>query len=148
MVKRDDEIKVLGKINPELQYGTYKVIENLSHEKVSQQKAIEKFKWKVVHDHESSMQDSNLRLRGDKPYSFFASKGKPPRRGLNPRPLAPEVAEEIIKMANDHAEELSSDQVVTDNCLDDEHVEERRPSKRIRVTQEEMVNDKKPKKGR
>nr|GEX10925.1 chloramphenicol acetyltransferase-like domain-containing protein [Tanacetum cinerariifolium] len=25
---------------------------------------------------------------GDKPYSFFAPEGKPPRRGLNPRPLA------------------------------------------------------------
>nr|GEY68719.1 transcription elongation factor SPT6 homolog [Tanacetum cinerariifolium] len=25
---------------------------------------------------------------GDKPHSFFALEGKPPRRGLNPRPLA------------------------------------------------------------
>nr|GEV83528.1 hypothetical protein [Tanacetum cinerariifolium] len=25
---------------------------------------------------------------GDKPHSFFAPEGKPPRRGLNPRPLA------------------------------------------------------------
>nr|GEU96611.1 F-box protein At5g07670-like [Tanacetum cinerariifolium] len=33
------------------------------------------------------MQDSNLRLR-DKPHSFFAPEGKPPRRGLNSRPLA------------------------------------------------------------
>nr|GEV36779.1 hypothetical protein [Tanacetum cinerariifolium] len=48
-----------------------------------------------------------------------------------------EVAEEVIEMANDQAEALS-DQEVADDCLDDEQVEERRPSKRIRVTQEEM----------
>ncbi|GJX42142.1 hypothetical protein Tco_0257132 [Tanacetum coccineum] len=58
-----------------------------------------------------------------------------------------EVTEEVIEMANDQAEALSSDQEVTDEYLDDEQVEERRPSKRIRVTQEEMVKDEKPKKG-
>ncbi|GJX21256.1 hypothetical protein Tco_0223933 [Tanacetum coccineum] len=58
-----------------------------------------------------------------------------------------EVAEEVIEMANDKAEALSSNQEVTDECLDDEQVEERRPSKRIRVTQEEMVKDEKIKKG-
>nr|GEZ78914.1 hypothetical protein [Tanacetum cinerariifolium] len=58
-----------------------------------------------------------------------------------------EVAEEVITMANDQAEALSSDQEVTDECLDDKQVEERRPTKRIRVTQEEIINDKKPKKG-
>nr|GEU32116.1 hypothetical protein [Tanacetum cinerariifolium] len=57
-----------------------------------------------------------------------------------------EVAEEVIEMANDQAEALS-DQEVADDCLDDEQVEERRPSKRIRVTQEEMVKDEKLKKG-
>nr|GEY11051.1 hypothetical protein [Tanacetum cinerariifolium] len=57
------------------------------------------------------------------------------------------VAEEVIEMANDQAVALSSDQEVTDECLDDEQVKEIRPSKRIRVTQEEMVNEKKPKKG-
>ncbi|GJV71565.1 hypothetical protein Tco_1491560 [Tanacetum coccineum] len=57
------------------------------------------------------------------------------------------VAEEVIEMANDQAEALSSDKEVTDECLDDEQVGESRPSKRIRVTQEEMVNDEKPKKG-
>ncbi|GJY76537.1 hypothetical protein Tco_0481653 [Tanacetum coccineum] len=36
-------------------------------------------------------------------------------------------------MANDQAEALS-DQEVADECLDGEHVEERRLSKRIRVT--------------
>ncbi|GJT39361.1 hypothetical protein Tco_0939226, partial [Tanacetum coccineum] len=54
----------------------------------------------------------------------------------------------VIEMANDQAEVLSSDKEVTDECLDDEQVEESRPSKRIRVTQEEMIKDKKPKKDR
>ncbi|GJT96893.1 hypothetical protein Tco_1092411 [Tanacetum coccineum] len=48
------------------------------------------------------------------------------------------VAEEVIEMANDQAEALSSDKEVTDECLDDEQVGESRPSKRIRVTKEEM----------
>ncbi|GJT86612.1 hypothetical protein Tco_1068329 [Tanacetum coccineum] len=38
-------------------------------------------------------------------------------------------------------------QDVVDDSLDDEHVEEGRPSKRIRIPQEEMVKDEKPKKG-
>ncbi|GJZ54695.1 hypothetical protein Tco_0609580 [Tanacetum coccineum] len=60
-------------------------------------------------------------------------------------PVHEEVAEEVMEMANDQAGELS-DQEVVDDCLDDEQVEERRPSKKIRVTQEEMVKDEKPKK--
>ncbi|GJT42295.1 hypothetical protein Tco_0502345 [Tanacetum coccineum] len=43
-----------------------------------------------------------------------------------------QVAKEV-RMANDQVEELS-DQEVADDCLDDEHVEERRLTKRIRVT--------------
>ncbi|GKB57902.1 hypothetical protein Tco_0914088 [Tanacetum coccineum] len=60
-------------------------------------------------------------------------------------PVHEDVAEEVIKMDNDQAEALS-DQEVVDECLDDEQVEERSPSKRIKVTQEEMVKDEKPKK--
>nr|GEX30004.1 reverse transcriptase domain-containing protein [Tanacetum cinerariifolium] len=40
MVERDDEIKVLGEINLELQSGTHKVIEKLSQEKVRQEVAL------------------------------------------------------------------------------------------------------------
>ncbi|GKD10057.1 hypothetical protein Tco_1189742 [Tanacetum coccineum] len=58
MVERDDEIKVLGEIKLELQSGTHKVIEKLSQEKVSQQEALEKFKWKVVRDHEIKEEDT------------------------------------------------------------------------------------------
>nr|GEV01446.1 hypothetical protein [Tanacetum cinerariifolium] len=52
MVEHDDEIKVLGEIKIELESDTHKVIEKLSQEKVSQQEAVEKFKWTVVPDHE------------------------------------------------------------------------------------------------
>ncbi|GJR69031.1 hypothetical protein Tco_0015096 [Tanacetum coccineum] len=61
-------------------------------------------------------------------------------------PVHEDVAEDVIEMTNDQAE-ARSDQEVADECLDDEHVEGKRPSKRIRVTQEEMVKDEKPKKG-
>nr|GEU79746.1 hypothetical protein [Tanacetum cinerariifolium] len=56
-----------------------------------------------------------------------------------------EVAKEVMEMANDQDEALS-DQEVADDSLDDEQVEERRPNKRIRVIQEKMVKDEKPKK--
>ncbi|GJW75895.1 hypothetical protein Tco_0135265 [Tanacetum coccineum] len=56
------------------------------------------------------------------------------------------VDEEVIEMANDQAEALSSDKEVTDECLDDEHVGKSRPSKRIRVTKEETVKDQNSKK--
>nr|GFA84473.1 hypothetical protein [Tanacetum cinerariifolium] len=48
----DDEQVGEREIKLELQSGTHKVIEKLSQEKVSQQEALEKFKWKVVCDHE------------------------------------------------------------------------------------------------
>ncbi|GKE55711.1 hypothetical protein Tco_1494896 [Tanacetum coccineum] len=158
MVKRDDEIKVLWDINLELQSGTHKVIEKLSQEKVSQQEALEKFKWKVVRDHESSIlvgiglrmihhvlkvdwQDDLLHETED----FFVGLDHPIHVVVAQKNVHEEVAKEVIEMANDQAEALSSDKEVTDECLDDEHVEERRPSKRIKVTQEEMVKDKKAK---
>ncbi|GJU00323.1 hypothetical protein Tco_1110661 [Tanacetum coccineum] len=56
-----------------------------------------------------------------------------------------EVAQEVVEMANDQDETLSN-QEVADDSLDDEEVEEGRPSKRIIVTHEEMVKDEKPKK--
>ncbi|GJV81354.1 hypothetical protein Tco_1517224 [Tanacetum coccineum] len=61
-------------------------------------------------------------------------------------PVYEDVAKEVIEMANDQAEALS-DQEVADECLDDEQVEERRPSKRIRVNNEGMVKRSKAKKG-
>ncbi|GJZ24258.1 hypothetical protein Tco_0561717 [Tanacetum coccineum] len=219
MVERDDEIKVLGEINLKLQSGTHKVIEKLSQEKVSQEEALEKFKWKVERDHEikvlgevnvelesdtkklrdklSQDEDSQekaleefnstldnileeLRQEKDSPDDFMVlcievdwqddplHETKDFFVGLDQSihviivqnnvqqevagevvlypPVHEDVAKEVIEMANDHAEGLS-DQEVADECLDDEQVKERRPSKRIRFIQEEMVKDEKPKKG-
>ncbi|GKA71323.1 hypothetical protein Tco_0777462 [Tanacetum coccineum] len=44
-----------------------------------------------------------------------------------------EVAKEVVEMANDQDETLYVQEVV-DDSLDDEEVEDERPSKRIRVT--------------
>ncbi|GJT73048.1 hypothetical protein Tco_1032334 [Tanacetum coccineum] len=214
MVERDDEIKVLGEINLELRSGTHKVIEKLSQEKVSQEEALEKFKWKVERDHEikvlgevnielesctkklreklsqeadskeEDLEEFNLTLDNileklsqekDSPDDFYvfmydtdddaSISGKSCEHfgwdwPQNDSPstevdwqddplhetrdffvrldqsiqvvvvqnnVHEDVAEEVTEMANDQAEALS-DQEVTDECLDDEHVEERRPS--------------------
>nr|GEV66180.1 hypothetical protein [Tanacetum cinerariifolium] len=212
-------IKVLREINLELQSGTHKVIEKLSQKKVSQQKALEKFKWKVVRDHEikvlgevnvklesgskklkeklsqeedtkekafeefSSTLDNileKLSQENESPYyfyglmydtdddasisekscehfgwdwdspgtevdwqddplhkteDFFVRLDQPIQLVVAQNNVHEEFAEEVIEMANDQAEALSSDKEMIDECLDDEQVEERRPSKRIRVTQ-------------
>ncbi|GKB01452.1 hypothetical protein Tco_0829496, partial [Tanacetum coccineum] len=66
MVERDDEIKVLGEIKIELESGTHKVIDKLSQEKVSPQKALEKFKLTVVRDHEIKvLGEVNVELESD-----------------------------------------------------------------------------------
>ncbi|GKB93764.1 hypothetical protein Tco_0979901 [Tanacetum coccineum] len=57
MVEHDDEIKVIREINLELQSRTHKVIEKLSHEKVSQEEALEKFNWMVERDDEIKEED-------------------------------------------------------------------------------------------
>ncbi|GJV09966.1 hypothetical protein Tco_1351507 [Tanacetum coccineum] len=161
MVERDDEIKVLGEIKTELQSGTHKVIKKLSQEKVSQQEALEKFKWTVVRDHEIKEEDTE-----EEAFEEFSSTLDNVLEKLSQENESPDdfyglmydtdddasisgkswVAEEVIEMANDQAEALSLDKEVTDECLDDEQVGESRPSKRIRVTQEEMVKDQKSKK--
>nr|GEW13080.1 hypothetical protein [Tanacetum cinerariifolium] len=176
MVKHDDEIKLLGEIKSELQSGTHKVIETLSQEKFSQQEALEKFKWMVVRDHELKEEDTEeeafeefsstldnvlekLSQENKSPDDFYglmndtdddaSISGKSCEHFVWDwdSPVHEWVAEEVIEMANDQAKALSSDKEVTDECLDDEQVRENRPSKRIRVTQEEMVKDEKLKKG-
>nr|GEX70957.1 hypothetical protein [Tanacetum cinerariifolium] len=57
-----------------------------------------------------------------------------------------DVVEEVMEMANDQ-DEVLSDQEVADDSSDDEHIEEKRPSKKIRVVQEEIVKDERAKKG-
>ncbi|GJU37235.1 hypothetical protein Tco_1185589 [Tanacetum coccineum] len=188
------DLRLLG-ILFRIKFGTHKVIEKLSQEKVSQQEALEKFKWKVVRDHEIKvLREVNVELESgskklreklsqeedteEEAFKEFSSTLDNVLEKLSQENESlddfyglmydtdddasisekscehfvwdwdsPEVAEEVIEMANDQAEALSSDKEVTDECLDDEHVEERRPSKRIRVTQKEIVKDEKPKKG-
>ncbi|GKB45298.1 hypothetical protein Tco_0896051 [Tanacetum coccineum] len=230
MVERDDEIKVLGEIKIELQSGTHKLIEKLNQEKVSQQEALEKFKWTIVRDHEikvlgeinvelesgskklkeklhqeedteeEAFEEFSLTLdsvleklsqENEIPYDYyglmydtdddasisgkscehfgwdwdspctevdwqddplheiedlFVGLDQPIQLVVSQNNVHEGVAEEVIEMANDQAEVLSSDKEVTDECLDDEQVGESRPSKRIRVTKEEMVKDQKSKK--
>nr|GEV72225.1 hypothetical protein [Tanacetum cinerariifolium] len=169
MVERDDEIKILGEIKIELESGTHKVIEKLSQEKVSQQEALEKFKWTIVRDHEIKEEDTK-----EQAFEEFSSTLDNVLEKLSQENKSlddfyglmydtdddaiisekscehfdwdwdsPGVVEEVIEMANDQAETLSSDKEVTDECLDDEQVEKSRPSKRIRVMKEEMVKDEK-----
>ncbi|GJY98704.1 hypothetical protein Tco_0516134 [Tanacetum coccineum] len=165
MVERDDEIKVLGEINLELQSGTHKVIKNLSYKKVSQEEALKKFNWKVERDHEIKVKDipdnfygfmydtdddASISGKSCEHFGWDWPENDSPDQSIQvvvvQNNVHEEVAEEVIEMANDQAQALS-DQEVADECLDDEQIKERRPSKRIRVTQEEMVKDEKPKKG-
>nr|GEV03420.1 hypothetical protein [Tanacetum cinerariifolium] len=190
MVERDDEIKVLREIKIELESGTHKVIEKLSQEKVSQQKALEKFKWTVVRDHkikvlgevdvelesgskklrEKLHQEEDTEEQAFKEFSLtldnvlekLIQENKSPddfyglmydtdddarisgkSSVVSQNNVHEGITKEVIKMANDQAEALSSDKEVTDECLDDEHVGKSRPSKRIRFTKEEMVKDQK-----
>nr|GEU59282.1 hypothetical protein [Tanacetum cinerariifolium] len=190
MVERDDEIKVLGEIKIELESRTHKVIGKLIQEKVSQQEALEKFKWTVVRDHEIKvLGEINMELESGNDFyglmydtdddasisgkscehfgwdwdspgtevdwqddplheteDLFVGLDQPIQLVVSQNNVHEGVAEEVIEIANDQAEALSSDKEVTDDCLDDEHVEKSRPSKRIRVTKKEMVKDQKSKK--
>nr|GEY52508.1 hypothetical protein [Tanacetum cinerariifolium] len=150
MVERDDEIKILGEIKIELESGTHKVIEKLSQEKVSQQEALEKFKWTIVRDHEIKvLGEVNAELEKIRVQMTFyglmydtdddAIISEKSCEHFDWDWDSPGVVEEVIEMANDQAKTLSSDKEVTNECLDDEQVEKSRPSKRIRVMKEEMV---------
>ncbi|GJU12956.1 hypothetical protein Tco_1135352 [Tanacetum coccineum] len=79
---------------------------------------------------EFDWQDDHLHETKD----FFVGLDQPIQLVVAQNNVLEEVAEEVINMANDQAEALSSDKEFTDECLDDEHVDERRPSKRIIVT--------------
>ncbi|GKD26713.1 hypothetical protein Tco_1232927 [Tanacetum coccineum] len=174
MVKRDDEIKLLGGIKLELQSGTHKVLgevnvelesgskklrEKLRQEEDTEEEAFEEFSStldnvleKLSHENESpddfystevDWQDDPLHETED----FFVGLDQSIQLVVAQNNVHERVSEEVIEMANDQAEALSSDKEVTDECLDDEYVGESRPSKRIRFTQKEMVKDEKSKKG-
>ncbi|GKB42829.1 hypothetical protein Tco_0887771 [Tanacetum coccineum] len=174
MVERDDEIKVLWEIKIELEFSTHTVIKKLSQEKVSPQEALEKFKLTVVCDHEikvlgevnveleSGSKKLRKKLRQEEDTEeqafeefndplhetedLFVRLDQPIQLVVSQNNVHEGVAEEVIEIANDQAEALSSDKKVTDECLDDEQVGKSRPSKRIRATKEEIIKDQKSKK--
>ncbi|GJT30039.1 hypothetical protein Tco_0910314 [Tanacetum coccineum] len=161
----ENEIKVLGEVNVELESGSKKLRENLRQEEDTEEEAFEEFSStldnvleKLSQENESPDDfyglmydtDDDASISGKSCEHFgwdWDSPDQPIQVVVAQNNVHEEVAEEVIEMANDQAEALSFDKEVTDECLDDEQVEERRPSKRIRVTQEEMVKDEKPKKG-
>ncbi|GJU05835.1 hypothetical protein Tco_1122265 [Tanacetum coccineum] len=126
--------------------GTLKVIEKLSRETVSQEEALENFKWKVERDHEIKEKDclddlygfmydtdDDASISGKSCEHFSWDWDSPVHNNVQQ-----EVAGEIVlypPIDEDVAEEMMNND------------EERRPSKRIRVTQEEIVKDEKLKKG-
>nr|GEY89835.1 hypothetical protein [Tanacetum cinerariifolium] len=130
MVERNDEIKVLGEVNMELESGNKNLREKLNHEEYTKEEALEEFNSildnvleKLSHEKDSLDDFYGFMYEIDEDTSIS---GKSCEHF--------EVAEEVIEVANDQAEALS-DQELTDECLDDEQVKERRPRKRIRVTQ-------------
>ncbi|GJU61291.1 hypothetical protein Tco_1243126 [Tanacetum coccineum] len=144
---------VLGEVNAELESGSKKLREKLSQKEDAEEEAFEKFSSTLDNVLEKPENDS-LGTKADwqddplhESENFFVGLDQLIQVVVAQNNVHEVVAEEVIEMANDQAEALSSDQEVTDECLDDEHVEERRSSKRIRVAQEEMINNEKPKKG-
>ncbi|GJT79542.1 hypothetical protein Tco_1053884 [Tanacetum coccineum] len=185
MVERDDEIKVLGEVNVELESGGKKLRENLRQEEDIKEEAFEEFSStldsvleKLSQENESlddfyglmydmddyasisgkscehfgwdwdspgtevDWQDDPLHETED----LFVGLDQPIQLVVSQNNIYKGVIEEVIEMANGQVEALSSDKEVTDECLDDEQVGESRPSKKIRVTKEEMSRIKSQKK--
>nr|GEY91362.1 hypothetical protein [Tanacetum cinerariifolium] len=147
MVERDDEIKVLGEVNVKLESGSKKLREKLRQEEDTEEQAFEEFSLtldnvleKLSQENESTevdWQDDPLHKTED----LFVRLDQPIQLVVSQINVHEGVAEEVIEMANDQVEALSSDKEVTGECLDDEQVGKSRLSKRIRVTKEEMVKD-------
>ncbi|GKC06032.1 hypothetical protein Tco_0997642 [Tanacetum coccineum] len=106
MVERDDEIKVLGEINVELESGTNKLIEKLSQEKDSQVEALKVFNSALDNVLEKLSQEK------DSPDDFYgfmydtdddASIEVAGEVVFYP-PVHEEVVEEVMEMANDQSE--------------------------------------------
>nr|GEY45798.1 hypothetical protein [Tanacetum cinerariifolium] len=152
MVVRDHEIKVLGEVNVELESGSKKLREKLLQEEDTEEQAFEEFSStldnvleKLSQENKSTevdWQDDPLHETED----LFVVLDQPIQLVVSQNNVHEGVAEEVIEMANDQAEALSSDKEVADECLDDEQDGKSRPSKRIRVTKEETVKDQRSKK--
>nr|GEZ24588.1 hypothetical protein [Tanacetum cinerariifolium] len=134
-----------GEVNVELESDSKKLREKLRQDEDTEEEAFKEFSSTLDNVLEKISQENKS------PYDFYSLmydtdddasiSGKSYLFVVHER-----VTEEVIEMANDQAEALSSDKEVTDECLDDKQVGESRPSKRIRVTKEEMVKDQKSKK--
>ncbi|GJZ08326.1 hypothetical protein Tco_0542609 [Tanacetum coccineum] len=118
MVERDDDINVLGEINVKLESDTNKLIEKLTQEKDSQEEAFEEFNSTLDNKDSPKIDWQDDPLHETE--DFFV--------GLD-------QSIHIVVVQNNVPQEVAGE------------VEERRPSKRIRVTQEEMIKDEKSKKG-
>nr|GEV02579.1 hypothetical protein [Tanacetum cinerariifolium] len=151
--KCDDEIKVLGEVNIEFKPVTKKLKEKLSQEEDNEEEALKEFNSTLDNILEKLSQEKDslddfygFMYDTDDDASISGKSHQSIQVVVVQNNVHEEVAEEVIKMAKHQAEALS-DQEVTGECLDDEQFEERRPNKRIKVTQKEMAKDEKPKKG-
>ncbi|GJW94896.1 hypothetical protein Tco_0174568 [Tanacetum coccineum] len=121
VVERDDEIKILGEINIELDSGTNKLIRKLSHEKDSQEEAFEEFNSTLDNvleklSHEKDILNDSIGFMYDTDDDASIS-GKSSEHFCWdwPQKDSPEVVfdllvhEEVMEMANDQAEALSED---------------------------------------
>ncbi|GKF19942.1 hypothetical protein Tco_0068580 [Tanacetum coccineum] len=149
MVEHDDEINVLGEINVELESGTHKLIEKLSQEKVSQEEALEKFNSMVE-------RDDDINVLGEINVKIESDTNKLIEKLTQEKDSQEEAFEEfnstldnIVVVQNNVPQEVAGEVVFYPPVHEevDVEVKERRPSKRIRVTQEKMIKDEKSKKG-
>ncbi|GJR15940.1 hypothetical protein Tco_0798592 [Tanacetum coccineum] len=108
MVELDDEIKVLGEVNVELESDTKKLREKPSQEEDSEEEALEEFNLTLDNILEKLSQEK------DSPDDFYVIE-----EFVLYTPIHEDVVEEVIEMAN-YQDEALSDQEVTDECLDDE----------------------------
>nr|GEW72324.1 hypothetical protein [Tanacetum cinerariifolium] len=152
-VVHDHEIKVLGEVNVELESGSKKLREKLRQEEDIEEHAFEEFSStldnvleKISQENKSPNNFYGLMYDTDDDASISGKSYQPIQLVVSQNNVHEKVAEEVIEMANDQAEALSSDKEVTVEYLDDEHVGKSRPSKRIKVTKKEMVKDQKSKK--
>ncbi|GJQ93285.1 hypothetical protein Tco_1065586 [Tanacetum coccineum] len=125
-VVHDHEIKVLEEVNVELESGSKKLREKLRQEEDTEEDAFEEFSStldnileKVSQENKSpgtevDWQDDPLHETED----FFVGLDQPIQLVVAQNNVNEGVAEEVIEMANDQAEALSSYKEVTDECLD------------------------------
>ncbi|GJY47229.1 hypothetical protein Tco_0436292 [Tanacetum coccineum] len=107
-VVRDDEIKVVGEVNVELESS-----KNLSHENESPDDF-----YGLMYDTDD---DASISGKSCGHFSWdWDSPDQPIQLVVAQNNVHEGVAEDVIEMANDQAEALSSDKEVTDECLDDE----------------------------